>query len=226
MSLAMQKLKEQKRAYFSQLWKGLALAGIGGYGGVMALRDGIGNAPANERSGGALLYKVLKELTGKSANAQRLVQIGLSCVFFIIFAIGVYYLLRGAWRMKSSHTMLGKSILQQAKSHEQLADVLKSIDADMEHEPLIFGKVAIGRDWILAAQAMRLSQIRGVFWMNAGMEDYILCCVDEANNIWAQELRYQDERDDAMAYLQKTLPDIASGDEAACMAFIRGLQPS
>lgn len=221
MSIASKVLNKQKRVYFSYIWRGIALMGIGIFAGVMILRTGIGNAPKNERSAGAKIYKLLSSLMEQSETAEKLVPICFAGFFFVIAAIGLYNLIRGGWLIIPAHTMLGKSILLQAKDHEGFREMMDSINADMAKEPYTFGAVYIGREWILDAEAMRLSRIKGVFCIDAGKEDYALCCVDEAQNIWASGFTGQKDRDKAVAHLMKILPDIITGGREEYIAFLK-----
>lgn len=220
MSLVAQTLKKQKRVYFSYLWRGLALMGIGIFCGIMIINDGIGTAVYNGHRANILIEKLMTWLTGRGLNAEMVVAYGMIGLFFLIAAIGLFNVVRGLWLMAPTHSMLGKSVLQQAKPHEQFSDVMDSIHADMDQEPQIFGTVAIGRKWLLDTEVMRLSEIRGVFWFDQSMGDHVLCCVDEALNIWAASLRYSNERDKAAEYLMSKLPDAASGDKDVYMAYL------
>lgn len=222
MSLVTQILNKQKRTYFSYLWRGLALMAISIYAGIMVLKNGLGNAVNNGHGANILISKLMIWMTERGANAELMITYGLAGLFCIITAIGLFNVVRGAWLMVPSHTMLGKSILQQRKRHEQFSDVIDAISADMELEPHVFGSVYIGRKWIVDIEVMRLDSIRGVFCFDEAMEDYVLCCVDEAQNIWAASLRYSDDRDRAAEYLKKILPNIASGDKNAYIAFLSG----
>lgn len=221
MSLVTETFKNQKRAYFSWLWRGLALLSIGIYAGIMIMKNGLGNAVNNEDGANALLRKLMAWLTEHGADAELLVTYGLVGVFCIIAVIGLFNVARGVWCMVPAHTMLGKSVLHQMKSHESFSDTIDAIAADLEQEPSLFGTVAIGRKWMLGVEVMRLDHIQGVFWFDQAMEDYVLCCVDEARNIWAASLRYKDDRDKAAAYLIRILPHVTSGDKDAYVAFLR-----
>lgn len=220
MSLATKTLNKQKRIYFSYFWRGLALMAIGVYAGIKILKDGMGSSVETGRGVNVLLRKLMVWLTERGVNAEQLLPIFMIGLFFTIATIGFYYVVRGAWLMVPSHTLLGKSILTQKKSSESFWDVVDSINADMEQEPQVFGSVNIGHRWILDAQAMRIANIRGVFWFDEGKEDYVLFCVDESANIWAASLRYCDERYKAAAYLKKMLPDIATGDKNDYLLFL------
>lgn len=221
MSLAAKTLKKQKYAYLTRIIQGLVLGGVGVFGGIMILKNGIGKAPSNDRGPAAMLYKFLSDMMSKGETAEKLVPICFAGFFFVLGAVGLYHVIRGIRSMASSHTALGKSVLQQAKSHEGFSELIAAIDKDMSWEPRAFGKVNIGREWILEMEAMRLENIKGIFWMDEGMEDYVLCCVDEAQNIWASSLTYKDERDDALKYLRGILPDAATGDKAAYVSYLR-----
>ncbi|MDD2971647.1 MAG: hypothetical protein PHE02_05895 [Lachnospiraceae bacterium] len=222
MSLATKTLSKQKRFYFTYIWRGLALVGIGGYAGVMILKDGMGTAVQTGGGVNILLRKLMSGLTQRGINAEQLIPLCMAGLFFIIGAIGLFNVVRGVWQIIPTHTMLGKSVLTQRKGFESFRDVIDSINADMDLEPYIFGSVYIGRKWILDKEAMRLADIRGVFWFDEGAEDYVLCCVDEAQNVWASGLRYSDDRDKAAEYLKKVLPDVATGDKNAYIVFLGG----
>lgn len=222
MSLVKQTLNKQKRIYFSYLLRGLALLAISIYAVFMISRNGMGTAVQTGGGANALLRKLMGWLTERGINAEQLLPFFMIGVFCIIAAIGLFYMVRGAWLLAPTRTMLGKSILQQMKSHERFSDVVDAINADMAQESYVFGSVHIGRKWIVDMEAMRLDDIRGVFWFDEAMEDYVLCCVDEAQNIWAASLRYSDDRDKAARHLRATLPDAASGDKDAYIAFLSG----
>lgn len=196
--------------------------GIGIFCGIMILKEGgIGNAPKSGRIAMAF-YGWLEGLMAQGGTTAMLVPIGFASVFFIIAAIGLFNLVRGSRLMASKNTAFGKSILHLAKDGESFASLVDSINEDMEREPYRFGDVYIGRTWIVEAEAMRLADIRGVFCMDEGMEDYVLCCVDEAENIWASGMRYSDQRDKAAEQLQKMLPSIATGDKNDYIVFLGG----
>lgn len=222
MSLVTQTLNKQKRAYFSYLWRGVALMVISIYAIFMIWRNGMGSAVQTGGGANVLLRKLMGWLTARGINAEQLLPFCMMGLFCIIAAIGLFNVVRGAWRLFPTHTILGKSILQQMKSYESFSDVVDTINGDMEQEPHVFGSVHMGRKWIVGLEAMRLENIRGVFWFDQAMEDYVLCCVDKAQNIWAESLRYSDDRDKAAKYLQTTLPDVASGDKDAYIAFLGG----
>lgn len=222
MSLVKQTINKQKRVYFSYLWRGLALMAIGIYAGIMILRNGMGDAVQTGGGANVLIRKLMGWLTERGINAEQLLPFFMVGLFGIIAAIGLFNVVRGAWLMAPRHTMFGKSVLQQKKSHERFSDVIDSINTDMEQEPSVFGSVHIGRKWIVDIEAMRLEVIRGVFWFDEAMEDHVLCCVDETQNIWAASLRYSDDRDKAAKYLKTRLPDVVSGDKDAYIAFLSG----
>lgn len=222
MSLATETLKQQKRIYFTYIWRGLALMAIGAYCAFMILKNGMGTAVQTGGGANVLLRKLMPWLTERGINAEQLLPLFMVGAFLIIAAIGLFNLLRGTWLMASPHTMLGKSILTQRRGHESFRDIVEDINADMNQEPYVFGSVSIGRKWILDIEAMRLADIRGVFWFDHDKEDYVLCCVDEAQNIWAASLRDRDDRDRAADYLEKILPDAATGDMEDYKAFLGG----
>lgn len=222
MSLVTQTMNKQKRSYFSYLWRGLALMAIGIYAGFMILKNGMGAAVQTGGGANILLRKIMGWLTERGIDAAQLLPFCMVGLFGIIAAIGLFNVVRGVWLIFPTHTMLGKSVLGQMKSHESFSDVIDAINADMEQEPYVFGSVHIGRKWIVELEAMCLDNIRGVFWFDQAMEDYVLCCVDETQNIWAASLRYSDDRDKAAEHLKNTLHDIASGDKDAYIAFLSG----
>lgn len=220
MSFVTQIFKKQKRVYFTYIWRGLALMAIGIYAGIVILKNGMGNAVQSGGGANVLLRKLMSWMSEIGINAQQLLPFCMVAVFGIIAAIGLFNVVRGVWLMAPTHTLLGKSLLQQLKAQESFSDVIDSINEDMQQEPYVFGSVNIGRKWIVDTEAMRLADIRGVFWFDQAMEDYVLCCVDEAQNIWAASLRYKAERDKAAEYLKTSLPDAASGDKEAYIAFL------
>lgn len=222
MSYVSQIINKQKRAYFTFIWRGVALAAIGGYAAIMILKNGMGTAVQTGGGANVLVRKLMVWLTERGINAEQLLPFFMAGLFCIIAAIGIYNVVRGVWLMSPMHTTFGKSVLQQMKNGESASDVIDVINADMEQEPYVFGSVHIGRKWIADTEAMRLEAIRGVFWFDQAMEDYVLCCVDEAQNLWAASLRNRDDRDKAAKHLQKNLPDVAHGDKEAYIAFVSG----
>lgn len=226
MFLATKTLRKQRHLYFSYLWRGLALMGIGIYAGIMILQTGIGNAPANERSGGAFIYRALTWMMGQNVTAEMLVPICFAGFFFILAAVGLFNVVRGGWQIVPKHTILGKSIVNQLRGHEEFQGVIEAINADMNMEPHKFGDVFIGRVWILGTEAMRLSDIRGVFCIDAGKKDLALCCVNEKQNIWAAGTDDKEDRDDAAKFLKELLPDIVTGDKDDYFAYLKSITES
>lgn len=222
MSFATQILKKQKRVYFSYLWRGVVLMAVGIYAAIMISLNGMGDSVQTGGGANIPLRKLMGWLTQRGINAEQLLPYFMVGLFCIIAVIGLYNIVRGARLMAPTRTMFGKSVLGQMNSHERFSDVIDAINADMEQEPSVFGSVHIGRRWIADNEAMRLDSIRGVFWFDQAMEDHVLCCVDEAQNIWAASLRYSADRDKAAEHLKATLPDIASGDKDAYVAFLSG----
>lgn len=222
MSLATHTIKKQQRFYLHYLWRGLALMAIGGYCGIMILRDGMGTAVQTGGKANVLVRGLMGWLSERGIYADKLLPLCMVGLFGVIAAVGLFNVARGVWRMVPTHTMFGTFLRTQTKDGEAFADAVDSINADMELEPSAFGTVTIGRKWILDTEPMRLSGIRGVFWFDQAMEDYVLCCVDEDQNIWAASLRYASDRDDAAEHLIKRLPNIATGDKAAYLAFLGG----
>lgn len=222
MSLATKTLNKQRRIYFSYLWRGLALMAIGIYAGVMIVLNGMGTAIQTGGGANALVRKLMQWLTERGYNAEQIVQWFMVSLFFIIAVVGLFNVVRGVWLMAPTRTMLGKSILTQKKGSERFQDMMDAINTDMGQEPSVFGSVKIGRKWILDMEAMRIEEIRGVFWFDEGAEDHVLCCVDEAQNIWAASLRLCDDRDKAAEYLKKILPEAAFGDKKAYFLFLGG----
>lgn len=221
MSLVKQTFRKQRRVYFSYLWRGLALMAIGIYAGVMIAINGMGDAVNNGRGANILISRLMVWLTGYGIDAELVVTYSLIGLFCILAAVGLFNVVRGIWLMVPSHSMLGKSVLQQRKGHESFSDVLDTIRADMNMEPFRFGTTAIGRKWILDGEVMRLDEIRGVFWFDQDVKDYVLCCVDASQNIWAASLDDRGDRDRAAEYLKKILPDVASGNKDAYIAFLK-----
>lgn len=222
MSLATQTLNKQKKIYFTYIWRGLALLVIGVYAGLMILKNGMGTSVQTGGGANVWLRKLLNWLTDQGIDAWRFLPYCMIGLFVVIAAIGLFNLVRGLWLMASPHTMLGKSIQTQRRSSESFRDVVDDINADMEQDPYSLGSVMIGRRWILDIEAMRLADIRGVFWFDQAKGDYVLCCVDANQNIWAASLPNSAERDKAADYLQKMLPHVASGDKNAYIRFLGG----
>lgn len=214
-------LNKQKQAYLKGMLYGIVFIGFGMFGGVMILKDGIGKAPSRNSGLAADLHRFMTKTMAESELGRTLVPICFAGFFFILAAIGLYYFVRAARQMSSTRTMLGVSMLTQAQEDESFSAMLESIDADMDYEPHKFRDVYIGRKWILCQEAMRLSRIQGVFTLNAGKEDYVITCVDDANNVWAATLIFEDERDKAVKYLQKILPEAVFGTYDDYLVFLK-----
>lgn len=195
---------------------------IGIYAAIMIAKNGMGDAVHNGRGANVLISSLMVWLTDYGIDGEQVVTYSMIGLFCIIVAIGLFNVVRGIWLMVPTHSMLGKSVLQQMKGHERFSDVIDSINSDMEMEPHRFGTTAIGRKWILDGEAMRLEDIRGVFWFDQDAKDYVLCCVDTAQNIWAASLEERGDRDKAVQYLKQRLPEIASGNKDAYLAFLKG----
>lgn len=222
MSLATETINKQRRIYQRYIWRGLALTAIGGYCGIMILQNGMGTAVQTGGGANVLVRRLMGWLTEHGINAEQLLPVCMVGLFGIIAAVGLFNVVRGILSMFPKHTMFGKFIKTQARDFERFEDVIDSINADMEQEPCVFGTVSIGRKWILDTEAMRLSGIRGVFWFDQAMEDYVLCCVDNNQNIWAASLRYSADRDKAAEHLTNMLSDVVTGDKNAYLAFLGG----
>lgn len=184
------------------------------------LTDGVG---ISESSGGkaALLLNLIRKIFGDRSDLDQITAYLMAGLMAVAALYSLYCLIKGAYHLNSAHTLLGKSILSQVGSPlESISDILTAIDTDMEQGAKTFGAVSISREWILEMRAMRLSRIQGVFWTDQGDDDFVLCCVDDAKNIWAASFTYADDRAHAVKYLQSRFPDLVYGDGEAYRAFL------
>lgn len=221
MNIASKTLQEQKKRYLYVVIQGLAITGISIFIGIKLITEGLGKPSSESRGKAAVFTKFMKAILGDRDDLDQIMAYCLAGLVFIAAAWGVYYCIKGLYHMASSHTVLGKSLLLQAKSYEKLPDLIEAVDTDMNQGSQKFGKVFVGREWILEAQAMRLARMRGIFTINEGEFDFILCCVDDEFNMWAASFTYADEREKAMKYISARYPDLVFGDKNACMEFIK-----
>lgn len=219
MFLATTLLNNQKRQAFFLLWRRLLLAAVFIPSGITTIAGGAKSTVTGDH-GLIRLINLLLPLSKKYPVVQKWLPIFVAVIFLILGAIFLFQAGKYAWQMILKHTLLGSSIVQQAKTHESLSDALKSIDTDMERGFHSFEGVFIGREWILGPAAMRLSRIKGMFSLDNGKNDYSLCCVDDDKNVFPAILTRREDRDSVEEYLKKTLSNIVTGNVFAYTAFL------
>lgn len=210
---AAKRLHKQQRFYIEYIIRGILLAGIGLAGGILVPINGIGKS-VNFRSEG--IYEAMQWLEERNISSELL----LAGVFYILAIIGVFTLYRGLKKAAASHTKMGESILTQAKNYESIKEMIASIDADLERGSNIYDTVYVGREWILSEQAMRLSNVCGIFKIEADKNDFALALVDDQQNVWGAGFDNKEYLDKAYRYLTEKLPDAVRGDYNAYMEFL------
>lgn len=222
MNVASKLLNKQVRQSISLFLRGLVMLGMSIYVGLMLWTKGLGEPSGNPGSKAVLFEKVMKKIFGDRADLN---QIMVNCMLGLMLFVAVYAiccLIKGIAHMYPRHTRLGRSMLQQANPSADFSDTLAAVDKDMEQGAKTFGKVSIGREWILESQAMKLSRIQGVFWIDEGEGDFVLHCVDDAQNIWTSSFLYEDDRSHAVKYLNARFPEFVFGDKNAYQSFLEG----
>lgn len=223
MDLASKALSRQRKIFVSLAVKGLFLTLLGSYVGVMLMIEGTGASAKGTGGKAEALLNLVTKIVGDKADPEKIMEYILVAVMVYVVGFGIYYLIKGSYHMLTSHTPLGISLLQQAKSYEKLSDMVSAVDADLNRGVQTYGNVSIGREWILEEVAMRISNIRGVFWKDEGEADYMMYCVDESKNVWAAFFTYQDDREHAIQSMKARFPELVYGDQDACTAFIKSL---
>lgn len=222
MNIASKLLKKQKRQSLFLFLRGLVMLVMSIYVGIMLWTEGLGDMSESKSGRAALFVKIMKKIFGDRADLNQImvnVMIGLM-VFVALYSL--YCLINGIAHINSRNTMLGKSILQQSDRAADFSETLASIDKELDQGVKTFGKVYIGREWILESQAMRLSRVQGVFCFDQGEGDFVLCCVDNARNIWTSSFQYEDDRSRAVKYLNSRFPEFVFGDKNAYNSFLEG----
>ncbi|MFT4104953.1 MAG: hypothetical protein QM657_04250 [Lacrimispora sp.] len=220
MSLTTTILKGQANLAFRLLWRRLLLAAIVLPPGFIAITGGLNSSLPGEHGLIRLVNLLLVTITKKYPAAQKWLPLSFAAIFFIIGALCLFQAAKSAWQMMPRHTLLGISIVSQARDWESFSDILRSIDTDMDRGHHSFGGIFIGREWILGSEAMRLSRIRGMFSFDEDKKDNILVCIDDAGNDWSVTLPRREDRDKAEEYLKKILSNIVTGGILAFTAFL------
>lgn len=209
------RLKREQRTCFRLIWQGLVLAVIGIYSGQAVWRNGLGNPGTRPNTFSQWIARLQK----KGPAYERGVQIAVVVVFVFCAAAGIFYFVKGIRHIRANQTMVGKSVMSQAKSYETLRDLLHSIDLDME-EAASFGQITmIGREWVLGLEAMRIERIRGLY-STVFQKFPSLVLIDSDRNIQGCGFDTEQERDEAYRLLCSRLPDAKTGGMEECRAMI------
>lgn len=120
---------------------------------------------------------------------------------------------------------LGKSVrvYYEGTINTDVQGIFARIDRDIGENGKKFGKVWVGKEWILEMQAMRIDRIRGIFvfsLLRGKMREYSICLVDDRQNIITATLTYGEQCDELNDYLTGLLPRAATGNFEDYMAFI------
>lgn len=148
---------------------------------------------------------------------------------FICMLVGVYFFARLIRcilaLMKPEWGKLGKSvrIYSDGTIHTDIQAIFAQIDKDIEENGKKFGKIRVGKDWILGIEAMRIDRIRGIFtfrmWRGK-MREHSICLVDDRQNILTTSLTLAKQLDELNDYLTGLLPRAATGNFKDYLAFI------
>lgn len=203
-------LKKQTSRFLYVAIQGFALLVLGVFVGYKLLTEGIGKTPQRGKS--AALLKTVSKIVGDKADPEQVLAYLMAALMGVVIIFGVYYFIKGLYHMLPKNTVFGKSILGQAKGYEKFSDIVASINTDLGLTPQQYENVYIGREWIVGTGAMRLSNVKGVFWLDGGEFESVLCCVDEKETIWAESFTYQDVREDAIKYLRSRYPELKYGN--------------
>lgn len=222
MNTAGKLLRKQVRQSIFLFLRGAVMLVMSIYIGIMLRTEGLGKTSDNPRGKSALFVKLMKKIFGDRADLDEIMVNCMTGLMVIVAVYSLYCLIKGILRLMPSHTPLGKSVLQQAAGYETLSDIIASIDKDIEQGAKTFGKVTISREWILESQAMRLSSVQGVFWHDEGETDFVLYCVDDRRNVWRTSFLYEDDRAQALKYLNSRFPEFIVGDKKAYDSFLEG----
>ncbi len=215
-------LKRQSRKNFFNLIKGIALLILGTWIGTMLVIDGPGKRTqhGSKYSLSNMSNEIFYYFMDNNDSFEQIAPKLMAGLMFITAFIGLFLVLRGLWRIPKSHSILGKSVLKQAKTYETLNDLLETINADMERGHEQYEKVFIGREWVLAEEAMRISNIRGIFTITLRKSDNALCLVDEKNELLTESFIGFDDMSKAVDLLKEQCPDAESGTYEAYKAFL------
>lgn len=148
---------------------------------------------------------------------------------FICMLVGVYFFVRLIRcilaLMKPEWGKLGKSvrIYSDGTIHTDIQAIFAQIDKDIEENGKKFGKIWVGKDWILGIEAMRIDRIRGIFtftmWRGK-MREHSICLVDDQQNILTTSLTFVKQLDELNGYLTGLLPRTATGNFKDYLAFV------
>lgn len=151
---------------------------------------------------------------------RRFITLFAAAIFLVLSATGLFLLLYALYRLPASKSVFGRSILFQSRGGKSLSALCAEIDKDLAKAPS-FGPVTVGARWmILGNQALRLSQICGIFTIKASREKRALCVADVDGNI--VQITRMEASQAAMitAHLHRLLPRAATGDFEACQTFL------
>lgn len=148
---------------------------------------------------------------------------------FICMLVGVYFVVMFIRcllaLMKPEFGKLGKSVrvYYDGTVDTDVQAIFARIDRDMAENGKMFGKVWVGKEWILEMQAMCISSIRGIFTfslLRGKMREYSICLVDDRQNIITVTLTHVKQCDELNDYLTGLLPRAATGNFKDYMAFV------
>lgn len=121
---------------------------------------------------------------------------------------------------------LGRSLRRYSDGsiHTNVSSMFELIEKDIHENGRQFGKVWVGKEWVLGDEAMRIDRIRGIFdlrqW-NTQRMDYYICLIDDLKNDQTTELILEVEMNRLYSYLTSIIPYARRGTYKDYMNFFR-----
>lgn len=121
--------------------------------------------------------------------------------------------------------VLGKSlrVYSDGTVETDIPHMFRKVDEDLTDGCMTFGRLLVGKEWILGEEAMRVNRVRGIFRSNMlkkNAREYGIILVDDNDNILTATITRKSDWEAAYNYLTGLFPQADSGEMKDYMTFI------